>query len=203
MAAAGSVIDTKPESRAKDVTGGLEKYLSTLVPKPSRAEPDICLTPSPKVAPFCATRDLAYQTAELTFETSKEQATGVFRTATGAWRIARSTYALTVAQAQAVLNQQVVAAVTAYDNAINDDSRSREWYLYYTMKLAIAQALQTYQGSVAAAADTLAGDLGTLIAASQTYVDGIAAAQSQRFVDDATADQAFWQSVENVLDAVP
>lgn len=202
-AAAAVITETKSESLAKSVKDDVDKYLMGLLPKPSRPEPDDpCVRPKPKIAPFCSAKKLAYQQAELTFEASKEDATAALRTALGTWRKALSQYDLSMAQAEAELNQAISTAVLAYEQAFNDDSRSREWYLYYTMKLAVVEALQAFQGSAAAAADTLAGAAGALIAANQTYADAIGAAQCQRLVDEATADQTFWQNVEATLDSV-
>jgi hypothetical protein len=201
-AAAAVVVDAKAETVAKGIRDDLEKFVALQLPKTDKPEPEICSSPKPKIAPFCSQRKLAVQQADLTFESSKETASATLRTALGAWRMALSQYDLSLAQAEADLSQAVAAAVSAYVAAFNDDSNSREWYLYYTMKLAIVEALQAYQGSAAAAADTLAAAAGTLIAASQSYADSIAAAQCQRLVDDATAYQTFWQSVEATLDAV-
>jgi hypothetical protein len=203
QAATSVVTEAKPDPVAKGIKDDLDKYLMSLLPKPDRPQPDnLCVNPKPKVAPFCFQQTLARQQADVTFDASKDAATAALRAALGQWRLARSTYDFNVSQAQAALGQAVTAAVAAYEQVINDDSRSREWYLYYTMKLSIAEAIQAYQGSAESAADALAGAAGTLIAAHQSYADAIAAAQCQRLVDDATADQTFWQSVESALDAV-
>lgn len=201
-AAAAVVVDAKAEGVAKGIRDDLDKYIAIQLPKTDKPEPDPCNAPKPKIAPFCSQRKLAVQQADLTFEGAKETATATLRSALGAWKMALSQYDLSLAQAEADLSQAVSAAVAAYNAAFNEDSQSREWYLYYTMKLAIAEALQAYQASAAAAADTLAGAAGTLIAAGQAFNDAIGAAQCQRLVDDATAYQTFWQNVEATLDAV-
>ncbi|HEY0044649.1 MAG TPA: hypothetical protein VGB62_08880 [Allosphingosinicella sp.] len=196
------VSESKADGVAKGVKDDIDKYLAGVLTKPARPEPDnVCTNPKPKIAAFCSARKLAHQQADLTFEGSKEDATAPFRSALAAWRMALNQYDLSIAQAQADFDQAVAAAVATYEDEINDDSRSREWYLYYTMKLAVVDALQAFQGSTTSADATLAGAAGTLIAAYPAYADAIATAQCQRLVDEATAGQTFWQSVENVLDS--
>lgn len=203
-AATSVVTDTKPEALAKGIKEDLAKRVAALRPKSVRSTPDnICSNPSPKIAPFCYQLTLSRQEADVAYEGSAEAASTTLRTALGAHRMALANYNFAVSQAELTLQQAVAAAIAAYNAAINDDSNSREWYLFFTMELAIATAVQTYEASVAAAADTLATAAGTLIGANQTYADNISAAVSQWVVAYATADQAFWLSVEGALDFLP
>jgi hypothetical protein len=203
-AATSAVTDTKPEALAKGIREDLAKRVAALRPKSVRSTPDnICANPTPKIAPFCYQQTLSHQEADLTYEGSAETAATTLRAALGANRLALANYNFAVSQAELTLQQAVAAAIAAYNAAINDDSHSREWYLFFTMELAIVTAAQAYEASVAAAADTLAGAAGALILAQQTYADSISAAQSQWLVSYATADQTFWQSVEGALDYTP
>ena len=197
------VTEAKPEAVATAIRTDLETFLRRLIPPPPPADPDVdCDNPDPGIRGFCNQLKLSNQQAKLTYDGSKDAATAALRSALSAWSLALSEYEFAMSNADATLRQAVSDATATYNQKQNKDSKSRSQYLYFTLKQATAAAIQAYEASATGAGATLAGAAGALLSAYQVYIDAINAAQSQRMNDEATADQAFWQSVEGVLDVV-
>jgi hypothetical protein len=180
---------------------GFEKSLLTL-PRPPSADEDSCKSPDPLVAPFCATLDLATATATYAFETGETSAAGDYIAAVDAWDLAVVTYQSALQTANAALRVAVKTAEDAYKSKFNQDSLSRNLILYYSMKADIDTALVHYQSASAAAGKALAAAAGALIAAFAAYATTAAHLESVRLDAVASAQKAFWQSVENARDQI-
>lgn len=206
VAAADTVLRQNPAAVAKQIGEDLKEQLEALVkgddPKPTD---DPCKTPkdkqNPQIPAFCFTRTQAEAQAEFNYQGSVEDASAALDAAKRTWTRARDQYDFSVRTAQIALDQAVTAAIAAYDQKFNQDSGSRMNYLYFTEKQAVAAALLAFESSAQSAGTTFASATGTLLTSYQTYLTTIQAAAAQRLDDQATAQQAFWQSVEGVLDA--
>ena len=193
-----SELATEAATDTKSFEARLNRYMAETKPVP----PDICNPPIDDDVPRCGNQSLAYQQATLTFDNASETAAATLRTALGTWNAAIRAYQFAIAQADGQLHQAELAAAKVYDTFISlvkdkNFEASGRYYQFYTKKLAIAEAIQAHTASAAAAADALAGAAGVLIGAAQTYKDQIKTAQAQRDIDEATADQTFWQNYES------
>ena len=65
----------------------------------------------------------------------------------------------------------------------------------------MASALQSYETAIAAASAALAAEAGNLVAAYAAYLGAANAALVQQQISQASAEQAFWQGVEQTRDA--
>jgi hypothetical protein len=206
VAAADIVMQQKLPDVVASITGSLATKLEQLVPgSDPTSDQDPCTRPketnNAQITGFCFTRQQSLDQAEHVYKGAAEDATATFETAKRTWTRALGQYDFTMKQADTTLQQAVATAVNTYNNKWNKDSSSRSFYLYFTMKQQIAAALVAFEGSAASAGGTLAGQVGTLTAAYQSFLAAIQGAAIQQLDDDATAQQTFWQSVEGVLDA--
>ncbi|HYJ31383.1 MAG TPA: hypothetical protein VEW25_13720 [Allosphingosinicella sp.] len=207
VAAADTVMKQDAKGVANRIVGTLEAQLKALVKgdDPKSAD-DPCQTPkdkqdpSPQLAALCVTRRQAEAQAEYNFDGSVEDASAALDAAKRTWTRARDQYDFSIETAQIALDQAVTAAIAAYDQKFNEGSGSRMNYLYFTEKQAVAAALLAFECSAQSTGTTFASATGTLIASYQTYLTTIPAAAAQQLDDQAAAQQAFWQSVEGVLD---
>jgi hypothetical protein len=167
---------------------------------PGNAE-DKCTNPRPAVAAPCNQRELDFRKADTRHKKALKSAESAFDDEVSNWEQAVSQYEFAIRNADAELQSTVKDAKDTYDKKSNQDSETRALNLYYTMKEAVATAIQAYQTKAAAAAATLAGEAGTLAAARATYVAAVNAAEAQRLADEALADQTFWQTVEGIREA--
>lgn len=199
--------DQVPEDVKNDLVALLDRQIPNAAkpPKEDDKEDDPCNSLNTKkgvkIAAFCHTRKRALDTAGNTYDSGKRSAAVALQTALDAWKDAKSEYDFEMANAKSMLDVAVQAAIEVYDDKKNDDSRSRSRYLSYTLKEAVAVAIQAFETSGASAASTLAAAAGALLVAYATYVSEIRAAQSQLLTDKAGAYQTFWQSAEGVWDA--
>ena len=197
-----ALVEAELKSEVELDAASFEKRLTKLMAETNPVPPtETCTSPCDSDIPLCGQRSLACQQANLTFDNASDAASAALRTALGAWNGAIRAYRFAIAQADEQLVEAKLAATKAYDSfiaAIKDKNvePSSRYYQYFTKKLAIAVALQAHTASAAAAADELAGAAGVLIGAAQTYKDEVKTAQSQRDIDEATADQTFWQNYE-------
>jgi len=198
-----AAINQIPTEIDKDLNALLNRQFPPNAKPPE--EPDPCASlntkKGAKIAPFCHTRDRALSAAKNTYAGSKLNASTALQAAIGAWIDAKNEYDFEMATAKSDLRTAVETAVEAYNDKKNDDSRSRSRYLSYTLELSVAEAVQALETSAGSAAATLAGAAGALLSAYAAFVSAINAAQAQLLTDNATAQQSFWQNVENLWDA--
>ena len=196
------LVETELASEAEADAASFEKRLAGFMAHTKPVPPtDICNPPKNDDILLCGQQSLAYRQAGLTFDNAGEAASATLRTALGTWNAAIRAYGFAIAQADEQLQQAQLTATKAHGSFIaaiklQNTENSSDYYQYSTMKLAIAVAIQAHTASAAAAADELAGAAGVLIGAAQTYKDEVKTAQAQRDIDEATADQTFWQNYE-------
>jgi hypothetical protein len=206
VAAADTVTKEDPKAVAKLIAKTMLTELESLVKGDDPKDTDDpCKTPkdkqNPQIPAFCTARTQALHQADFNYEGSVDDGLAALDAAKRTWKRALDQYDFSITTAQIALDQAVTAAIAAYDAKFNQDSGSRMNFLYFTEKQAIAAALLAFESSAASAGTSLASATGTLITAYQTYLTTVQAAAAQQLDDKATAQQAFWQSVEGVLDA--
>lgn len=198
------VTGLKPESVVEAISTNLDNLMKSLLPKDQPPFQDsICDRPGSDIAGFCHQRTLDMKKAEIAYNGSKTTASAALAGALDTYSLAVDQYNFDIANAESTMRATVTEATTAYNAKNNPDSKSRSFYLFYTLKQAIAGAIQTYEASAKSAGDTLAGAVGDLLVSYAGYVEAINTAQSQLLYDEATAYQTFWQGVESVRDSVP
>ncbi len=196
------ITSLNTDEKTNQIVTTLNKFLEDLIPPPPHELPeDKCDNPTPEIAPFCAQEKLDLATSANTWQNSQLTAEEVLRQAIGTWNLAVSQYEHSVTSADIQLRAAVKAAVATYNQKNNPDSHSRSLFPYFTMKTAVASALQAFETSIATADGGLSGAAGTLIGAYTTYVTNLQAAQTTRQVGDSTAAETFWQQVEAMRDA--
>lgn len=201
--AVGVVTNARPEATAVAIRDDLDTMFEGLIPAPTcRIPADICAKPEPSLGGFCHQLKLSRQQAELTFAGSKDAATSALRAALGAWSLALNEHEFALAVGDASLRQSATEVVRAFQAKDNADSQNRSLSLYFTMKETAAIAIQSYEATAMAAGATLTEAAGALLTAHQAYLGALAAAQSQRLSDEASADRNFWEQVEAARDAV-
>jgi hypothetical protein len=159
---------------AASIEQGIAVLADTSLATPQPVRETLCDNPAPNVAPACRQRSLAVNTAEVTLHQAQV-------TAIAAMTVARDTWGL---------------AVTTYDYAMSNARLAYTNAAIATSPVEIANALQTYEASAAAAATTLSAAAGNLLLAYSAFIGALSQAQAILAASEAIANHAFWQSVE-------
>ena len=191
------VAEAKPEAVAPAIQSEFEMFLGKLLPPLREPAPkDPCVNPDPVTASYCRQLKLSKQQAKLGCEISEEVATWAFGSARGVYSKAISQYEFTMAQVESDLHQKVFDATHTYHRKDIDDGQRSSLSHYMAVKQATAEAIASYEASAAAARGTLAEATGALLYAYQVYITAINAAQCQRFIEEANAEQSLWLSID-------
>jgi len=196
-----AAVDTALE-QANHVVDIMEKevddYMQQLLESTKVVDP-VDKQNDPQIAPFYATLELSLATAQNAYANTLLQNQATWNKAHAAWQLALATCKSAVLTAKATVTTTLSTDQTA--SKINGNSKSRDTFLYYTLKATIAQVLETFYGTVASAQAALANAAGTAISALVTEASAVASAEATRQNSIATAYATFRQSVENAVDA--
>lgn len=201
--AATEAVAKHTNSWADTIKNDLVNLLTSLMPAEPDDMPKHKTPPSdPIAAPYWHQEQLDLAKANTKYANAKSAAAVALDGEINNWSQAQSQYSFAMGSAHVVLKAAIKAAKDDYFKKNNPDSHSRSLYLYFTMKEAIAAAIQDHQKSATSAANALASEAGALLAAHATFLDAIGTARGDLLVDEATAAQTYWQGVEQVRDAV-
>lgn len=201
--ATAAITGIDVDTAAKGVQADCDKLIDALTPTPPRPIPaDKNPSSDPAIAPYWHQEKLDLDKAAIRYANAKSAAAAALEGELNNWSQAQSQYAFAMGTAHVAMTAAVKAATDAYTLKNNPDSHSRSLYLFYTMKEAIAAAIQDYQKGAASAAAVLASEAGALLGAHAAFLGSVGAAQGNLLADQTTAAQTFWQGVEQVRDAV-
>ena len=202
-AAVTGLVGTSRASMVDTIQSELQTQLDSLT---HAAPPDM---PHPKnpstdplIAPFWHQHQLDLDKAKIRFANAESAAGAALDTEINNWSQAKSQYTFAMGSAHAAMLAEIKTATDAYKTKNNLDSHSRSRYLFYTMQAGVAAAIQDHEKGATTAAAALASEAGALIAAHATFLDAIGTAQGNLLADQAAAEQAYWQGVEQVRDTV-
>jgi hypothetical protein len=207
------ILALDPAAAAKSAATSLDNLLAGLIaPAATVAMTDIAdpqaaaspvasLSPAPDIALAYVQNTLDAAKAKTAYNTAIAAATAAWQTELANWTQARAQYDFSMSSALVALKATAHDATTTYAARNNPDSPIRSNVLYYGLRETVAAALQTFAGSAASAGAVLAGEAGAIMAAYATYLGALNAAQATLMNSQATAGQAFWQSVEQIRDA--
>lgn len=186
---------------AKDLSDGLTSVKPVKV-NPAKGDPAAeCEDGSLDIAACCAQFTLDQEKAHFAHSTALSAAYAAFEAELMNWNQACAQYKFATSTAKSALLKAAGDARTAFiakDNA--DSSACRIHYFFATLQEAVAAAIQVYEAALAGAATTLAAEAGNVFAAYAAYAGAANNAAAARLVSDATAEQAFWQGIEQARD---
>ncbi len=198
------IVDIDAEALAESA----DQYFATEIDifldgHPLKDPTDECAGNGTDIGTDCNTFAKAVLTLDLASSKTGEETRSALAAAISAWKTALLTYQSQVDSAQLDLELADSDAKAAFEKSFNEDSKARIENLTATMKLAGVTARQTYEAAVEAAANTLSSAAATLIAAYSAFVTATINAPLTAMNSEATAEQAFWQSVETKRDTTP
>lgn len=164
---------------------------------------DECSSNGADIGTDCNTFAKAHLTIELAFRKTNEETRIALDSAKSDWKKAQLTCQELVDSAQLDLELAENEAKAVFEEAFNEDSKARIDVLTATMKLASLTARQSYEAAVEAAVSTLSSAAANLITAYSAFVAATNNAKLTAMNNEATAEQTFWQSVENKRDTTP
>ena len=197
-----AITSLEPVAAGQGAAASLSGLLASLMAPPSSPVPtDTCASPAPNIAQSCNQRALDGAKTKAAYSAAASAATAAWQTELAHWTQVRAQYDFDMASAMVTLKAAAQDAVTAFNAKNNPDSASRSNFLYFTMQETIAAAIQTFAASAASAGSTLAGEASAIVGAYATYLGALNIAQAAQMTSQATADQTFWQTIEQIRDA--
>lgn len=182
----------------QNLSAFVDALVQAEVPVPPEGSPGHTYTvkaDDPVVAPFYSELKFDRAKAKTRFENTRSAAELDMQGERESWDRAVRQYEFNRSSALATVFSTVADAGKAYKGKYNDVSPERTLNLYFTMRQATASAVLQYETECAAAAATLAAAAGNLLRAKATYVAAINAAHASRLVNEASAEETFWQSM--------